>query len=79
MTVLLEKITRESKQLSRQERERLAADLIASLDESPLTQVDEAWIRLAEQRLNDLLTGRVTGVSASRVFDRIRRDHGWNR
>ncbi len=79
MTVLLEKIARESKQLSRQERERLAADLIASLDDSPLTQVDEAWIRLAEQRLDDLLTGRVTGVSASRVFDRIRRDHGWNR
>ena len=53
MTALLEKIEREAKQLSREERERLATDLIAGLEDASLSEIDQAWIDEAERRYDD--------------------------
>jgi len=77
MTTLLEKIEREVKELSPQERERLTAELVAGLQESPLSEIDQAWIDEAERRCDDLLAGRVKGIPAQDAFDAIRRELGW--
>jgi putative addiction module component (TIGR02574 family) len=77
MSAQLEKIGRKAQRLSREDREQLAADLIAGLDNSPLTEVDQAWIVEAERRYDELSSGRVKGIPAQDVFDSIRRELGW--
>jgi len=79
MTELLAKIEQEVRELSREERERLAADLLAGLADEPLSKIDQAWIEEAERRFNDLSAGRTQGVPANMVFDKIRREFGWNK
>lgn len=73
MAVLLEKIEREAKELPREERERLVADLIAGLEDAPLSEIDQAWIEEAERRYDDLTSGRVKGIPAQEAIDGIRR------
>jgi putative addiction module component (TIGR02574 family) len=77
MSAQLEEIKREAQQLSREDREQLAADLISGLDNSPLTEVDQAWIVEAERRYDELTSGRVKGILAQDVFVSIRRELGW--
>jgi putative addiction module component (TIGR02574 family) len=74
MTALLEKIEQEAQQLSREERERLASDLVAGLDNVSLSQIDQAWIEEAERRYDDLLSGRVKGIAADVAFEEMRRE-----
>ena len=50
MSALMDKLEREAKGLSPEERERLAQHLLKGLDAEPLTEVDEAWVREAERR-----------------------------
>lgn len=40
---------------------------------SAVRLVDEAWGVVAEQRLDDLLAGRVQGVPAEEVFEKAKR------
>jgi putative addiction module component (TIGR02574 family) len=79
MTALLQRIEQEAKQLSREDRERLVADLVAGLDEAPLSEIDQAWVEEAERRYDDWVAGRVKGIPASKVFSGIRRELGWKR
>ena len=73
MTALLEKIEREATELSREERERLASDLIAGLENAPLSEIDQAWIDEAERRYDELVSGRVKGIPADVAMREIRR------
>jgi len=73
MTALLEKIEKEAKALSRHERERLAQDLIAGFEDSPLSEIDQAWIDEAERRYDELVSGRVNGIPADLAMMEIRR------
>lgn len=73
MTALLEKIEREVKELSREERERLASDLIAGLDNVPLSETDQAWIDEAERRYDAWKAGRTTAVPAEQAIAEMRR------
>ena len=50
MSALMDKLEREAKGLSPEERERLAQRLLEDLSSGPLTEVDEAWVREAERR-----------------------------
>lgn len=79
MTALLEKIEQEAQLLSHEERERLASDLIAGLDNTPLSEIDQAWIDEAERRYDDLMSGRVKGIPVKEAFDGIRRELGWKK
>ncbi len=72
MTALLERIEREAKELSREERERLASDLIAGLDSVPVSEVDQAWIDEAERRYDDWKAGRTTAVPAEHAITEMR-------
>ena len=79
MAALLEKIEREAKELPREERERLVADLIAGLEDAPLSEIDQAWIEVAERRYDDLASGRIKGIPAQEAIDGIRREFGWQK
>jgi len=72
MTVLLDKIEREAKELSREERERLASDLIAGLEDATLSDTEQAWIDEAERRYDDWKTGRTTAVPAEHAIAEMR-------
>jgi putative addiction module component (TIGR02574 family) len=77
MTPLLEQIEQQAKNLSREERERLIADLMAGLEGEPLTEIEQAWIDEAERRYDDLVSGRVKGIPAQEAISNIRRELGW--
>ena len=73
MTALLERIEREAKGLSHEERERLVADLVGGLDDAPLSEIDQAWIEEADRRYEELVSGRVKGIPADVALRDIRR------
>jgi len=76
MAALLEIIEKEAQNLSRADRERLVADLLAGLDETPLSDIDQAWVDEAERRYDDWVAGRVKGIPAAKVFRGIQREIG---
>lgn len=59
------------------ERESLATDLLRSLDNLPLSDVDKAWLAEADRRFTELRAGQVQGIPGDRVFAEIRRELGW--
>jgi putative addiction module component (TIGR02574 family) len=61
-------IESEALQLQPNERARLAQRLLASLD----TESDRVWLQEAERRLDELESGKVTGIAAEQVFKRAR-------
>ena len=77
MTPQLKEIEGLALSLPPTEREELAQTLLGSLDDEPLTEIDEAWIEVAERRLDDLLTGKVRGIPGEQVIPEIRRELGW--
>jgi hypothetical protein len=79
MVALLEKIEREAKELPRIERERLVADLIAGLEDAPLSEIDLAWIEEAERRYDELVSKRVKEIPGQEAIDGIRREFGWRK
>jgi putative addiction module component (TIGR02574 family) len=77
MSPVLKELERKALELSPQEREELADNILRSLDDAPLTAVDEAWVAEAERRYNDFKSGKTQGISGDKVFDQIRRELGW--
>jgi hypothetical protein len=74
MTALALEIERKASRLPEVERERLAERLLAPLDASRLTPVDEAWVEEAERRFTAWTRGGVHAVPAARALADIRRD-----
>ncbi|MDD2707891.1 MAG: addiction module protein [Verrucomicrobiae bacterium] len=77
MSAQLLEIERKAIRLPALEREELAGRLIQSLDNTPLTEVEEAWVKEAERRFNGYCRGERKGIPATKVFKQIRRDLGW--
>lgn len=59
------------------ERERLARRLLETLDDQPLSEIDQAWIEEADRRYEEMMSGKVQGILADEAVARIRRDFGW--
>jgi putative addiction module component (TIGR02574 family) len=59
------------------ERASLVRELIASLDGPPETDVEEAWAKEVERRLNDWRSGRTKSIpwreAEARIAERLRR------
>ena len=66
-------IERKAFRLPVEERELLAERLIQSLDNVPLTEVEESWIEEAERRFTVWRCGHRKGVSAKQPSDRSER------
>ena len=60
--------------LTRPDREQLVDRLLSSLDGEPINETDEAWIREAERRLQELVDRRVEGIPRNQVIPEIRRE-----
>lgn len=58
--------------LSRRERARLAQCLISSLDQQVDGDVEKLWVEEAERRLDELKSGKVSGIPADKVIKRAR-------
>lgn len=65
--------------LSPEQRESLAGILIRSLEDEPISDIDEAWLELAETRYTAYKAGERQGIPGGRVFDDIRKELGWAR
>ena len=54
--------------LSAEERASLAHKLIASIDDDPTTEVEEAWMQEADRRAEEVKRGEVELVPGDEVF-----------
>ena len=76
MTALLMQIEQDVKKLSREDRERLLSDLSVGLADTPLSEIDQAWVDEADRRFEELVSGHVPGVPAREAFAGIRGELG---
>jgi len=70
MTSPAEDLLARALRLSADDRERLAAELVASLEREPDAATDEAWLELAERRAREALAG-VPGVPWDEIRARV--------
>lgn len=69
----LEQDIQETKGLSVNDRALLAHWLISSLETQHDEGVDASWLSLAEQRLDELETGKVQGMSWEEIRGQLKR------
>jgi putative addiction module component (TIGR02574 family) len=72
----LMEIERKAARLPPKDREILAERLIQSLDEVPLTDVEEAWVKEAERRFTAWRRGERKGIPAARALRQVRKELG---
>lgn len=73
MDARFEEIVASAMKLSDRERARLAQELIASLETEIEPDVEALWLAEAERRLEELRSGKVSGIPAEEAFARARR------
>jgi len=73
MTTLVDELSARAKTLSVQDRERLAEELLASLDQEPDSEADAAWDREIQRRVAEVESGTVTLVRSEDVHAEARR------
>ena len=66
------KIEAQALRLSPKERARLAQRLIASLDPESDRDAEQAWLKEAERRLDELESDKVAGIPAEQVLEKAR-------
>lgn len=70
-----EKLRTELKNLSDAERAELAHFLISSLHKGSDADADAAWDSELAQRLQEIESGKETGVATEKVFSELRKKH----
>ena len=77
MSTVSERIARDALALPESERAALAEELVDSLNDPALTDVEEAWVEEAERRYSEYRNGNRATISEDDFFPRIRRALGW--
>lgn len=72
MSALVDELSRKARQLSPEERVRLAEELLSSVQEAD-AEVDAAWDEEIRHRLAEIENGTAKLVPAEEVFAEIRR------
>lgn len=72
MALTFEELEQEALALPDKERAELATQLWATLEPAVDSQLDEAWGALAVDRLAEMRSGKVIGVSADEAFATVR-------
>ena len=72
MSTALKKIEDNALKLSPRSRARLAERLIRSLEQAAEPEAEQEWLVEIERRSVELKSGKVKGVSASKVFKKAR-------
>lgn len=73
MSAMFDELSSKALTLSPLERARLADLMVESLDATPLTEVDQAWISLARRRADEIRAGSAQTFAAEEVLDEARR------
>ena len=68
-------IVKEAESLPVEERAFIIDLLLRTLN-SPEQEIDQKWIKLAKQRLNEIRSGQVTAIPGDKVFAEIRERFG---
>ena len=76
MSAIFDELSSKAMSLSPLERARLADLMVESLDDAPLTEVDQAWIKLAQRRADEIRAGTAKTYSAEEVLSEARRSIG---
>jgi putative addiction module component (TIGR02574 family) len=71
MSKKLEEIINVAMELNLEERAHLAGTLLLSLDEPSESEVERLWLQEAERRLQEFREGKVKGIAAEEVFNRV--------
>ncbi|RKZ08999.1 addiction module protein [Candidatus Fermentibacteria bacterium] len=69
-------IVKEAESLPVEERAFIIDLLLRTLN-SPEQEVDQKWIKLAKQRLNEIRSGQITAIPGDEVFAEIRERFDW--
>jgi putative addiction module component (TIGR02574 family) len=73
MPAVLRKLENEAMRLPARSRARLAERLIASLDQGPADpDAGKLWAVEAQQRAEELASGKVKGIPAEKVLRKVR-------
>ena len=67
----IKEIIEEATALPVEERAIVVESLLRTLN-TPVPEIDKAWVAVAKRRLVELRSGRVRAIPGERVFDRIR-------
>ncbi len=67
----LQELEAEARRLPTAEREQLACRIFESVHNQDLTDVDEAWLTIAEERFNAYLSGEDAGMDEDAFFKEI--------
>jgi len=79
VSIALKEIEKLVLRLPAKDREHLAGWLSLSLDDTPLTDVDEAGFEEAEKRYQSYRKGKSKGIPADQLLAEIRRELEWQR
>jgi putative addiction module component (TIGR02574 family) len=79
MALPLKEIEAQALLLPSTDREVLIQTLVYSLDNTSLTEVDEAWIEEAERRYHEFKSRKTQGIPGEQIFTEIRQELGWQR
>ena len=72
MSSLIDELSRKARALPPEERIRLAEELISSVQDSD-EEIEEAWAKEIERRLEEVENGTAKLIPAEEVFAEIRR------
>jgi putative addiction module component (TIGR02574 family) len=73
MTDLVTELSQRARELTPEDRARLAEELLASLEEKLEPEVDAAWNEELRKRIAEVENGTARLIPASEVFARVRR------
>ena len=75
MAATLDQVVRDALTLSPEQRGELIAELIRDLDavySEPQDEVDAYWSKEIARRIDEIDSGKVKGIPAEEVFERLR-------
>lgn len=73
MSDLVTELSQRARELTPEDRARLAEELLASLEEKLEPEVDAAWNEELRKRIAEVESGTARLIPASEVFARVRR------
>ena len=77
MALTIKELEEEALRLSASEREKLATNLFQSTHNKEVSEIDDKWLCLAQERYEALLSGKDSGISAEAFFEQVEEKLGW--
>lgn len=69
----IQEISKSALLLAPAEKIQLTEILLASINDSSMTTFDKSWIQTANQRRNDLKSGKTKSISGEKVLQKARK------